>query len=272
MSTIQWFPGHMAKAIRELKAKKNEIDILIEILDARIPLASRNPVIQEIFESKPRLIILTKSDLADAKITKSWIDRFTKEDQLAFAIDGLNGHHGRKISSLCKRLFPDKKVIKGLIVGIPNVGKSTLINNLLGKNKVKTGYHPGVTKRQDWISLEKGLRVCDTPGILWPKFEDPKVGQLLAVTHAIKDERFDFTNIIYFLFEYLQEHYPHYVEKRFKLDDISQLDVEEMLVEIGRKRGCIVSGGEIDDERLFNLLMHEFRRGLIGHISLEKPA
>ena len=165
------------------------------------------------------------------------------------------------MKSIVDLLPTEKKLIKGLIIGIPNVGKSTLINNLIGKKKAKTGYHPGVTKRQDWIQVGKSLRCCDTPGILWPKFEDKKIGMLLAATYAIKDERFDITEIVYFLCDYLVKYYPHLLKKRYKCDELPET-IDDLLNLIGKKRGCIIAGGKstMIESQLF---LHEFRRGLI---------
>lgn len=279
--TIQWFPGHMAKARRQVTEKLKLIDVVIELLDARLPLSSRNPMIDEIVKDKPRLVLLNKTDLADQKVTEQWIEYFRSQQLTAMGIDALSGKGVHKIPDQCRKLVDhimEKRRAKGMndravrvmILGIPNVGKSSLINRLAGKKVAQTGDRPAVTKSQQWVKMTDGLDLLDTPGILWPKFEDPLVGYRLAASGAIKDEILDAGEVALFVTEYLRMYYPEQLTDRFKMEDIPE-DRIELLEEIGRKRGCIMGRGQVDYDKVAQLILRELRSGKMGLISLERP-
>lgn len=278
---IQWFPGHMAKARRQVEEKLPLIDVVFELLDARIPLSSRNPMIDEIVKNKPRLVLLNKKDLADASVTKAWVDYFAQRGLFAYPIDSLSGSGVHKIASLAQELAAEmqqKRIARGLqprnvramILGIPNVGKSSLINRLARKNVAATGDRPGITKAQKWIKGGDRLELLDTPGILWPKFEDQVVGYRLAATGAIRDEILDLIDIASFVVDYFKHHYPERLAERFKLDVLPE-DKIELLELIGRKRGLLISGGHVDYDKAADLLLRELRGGKLGTFSLEDP-
>jgi ribosome biogenesis GTPase A len=278
--TIQWFPGHMAKARRQITEKLKLIDVVIELLDARLPLSSRNPMIDEIVGEKPRLILLNKIDLADPQVTEQWVHYFRDKGTVALPIDALSGRGIHRIAEHCKMLVEpmmEKRRAKGMndrsvrtmILGIPNVGKSSLINRLAGKKVAQTGDRPAVTKSQQWVKMGE-LDLLDTPGILWPKFEDPLVGFRLAASGAIKDEILDFGEVALFVIEYLRMYYPERLKDRYKLETLS-VDRIELLEEIGRKRGCLLGRGQIDYDKVAELLLRELRSGKIGLITLERP-
>ncbi|MBP1991360.1 ribosome biogenesis GTPase YlqF [Paenibacillus eucommiae] len=285
--TIQWFPGHMTRARRQIEDKLKLIDVVIELLDARIPLSSRNPMIDEILQGKPRMVLLNKHDLADPHITAEWVRYFADKGLKALPIDASTGSHVKDILPRAKELFADKiatqirkginpRAIRGLIVGIPNVGKSTLINQLAGKKIAATGDKPGITKGQQWIKVGTELDLLDTPGILWPKFEDQLVGYRLAVTGAIKEELLHVDEIAFFAMKYLIEHYPDALKERFGIDNLptdleNPNEVLEVLEAVGRKRGAVVSGGRIDLDKASLIILRDLRAGKIGRISLEKP-
>ncbi|MCM3441118.1 ribosome biogenesis GTPase YlqF [Metabacillus halosaccharovorans] len=280
--TIQWFPGHMAKARRQVTEKLKLIDIVFELVDARIPMSSRNPMIDDIVSSKPRIVLLNKADKADEAITKQWIEYFKEQDIPAIAIDAQTGTGLKQITSLSKLLLKEKfdkmaakgikpRAIRALIIGIPNVGKSTLINRLAKKNIAKTGDRPGVTTAQQWVKVGNELELLDTPGILWPKFEDQLVGQKLATTGAIKDAILNLQDITVFALTFLKEHYPNRLVERFHLDDISD-EIVPLFDEIGKKRGCMMSGGYIDYDKTSELILREIRTDKLGRLSFETPA
>ncbi|QFT88849.1 Ribosome biogenesis GTPase A [Bacillus sp. THAF10] len=281
--TIQWFPGHMAKARRQVTEKLKLIDIVYELVDARIPVSSRNPMIDEIISNKPRIILLNKADMADSNITREWLDYFNVEGSTtkAIAIDSQTGKGIQKISSLSKELLREKfekmqsrgirpRAIRALIVGIPNVGKSTLINRLAKKNIAQTGDRPGVTKAQQWVKVGKELELLDTPGILWPKFEDQQVGYRLATTGAIKDTIINLQDIAVFALRFLTEHYPDRLKERYALDEIPT-DIVDLFDAIGSKRGCMMSGGMIDYDKTAELIIREIRSEKLGKLSFERP-
>lgn len=278
--TIQWFPGHMAKARREVTEKLKLIDVVIELLDARIPLSSRNPMIDEIIKHKPRLVVLNKSDLADEELTEKWKRYFEGNNVEVVIVDSQSGKGVSKIYEACQKLarpFIEKmkakgikpRAIRALIVGIPNVGKSTLINRLAAKKIAKTGDRPGITKSQQWIKVGKQLELLDTPGILWPKFEDKEVGLRLAATGAIKDEILDLEEVVLFVIDYLKTYYPERLKKRFNLEDLNAKS-GEIVEEIGKKRGCLLSGGQIDYEKTYEIILREVRSGKVGKITFER--
>ncbi|MDF0725206.1 ribosome biogenesis GTPase YlqF [Cytobacillus sp. S13-E01] len=279
--TIQWFPGHMAKARRQVTEKLKFIDIVFELVDARIPAASRNPMIDEIITNKPRLVLLNKADMADPRMTKEWISFYKKQGIHALAIDSQTGSGLKQIITSSKEILKEKfdkmaakgikpRAIRALIVGIPNVGKSTLINRLAKKNIAKTGDRPGVTKAQQWIKVGKELELLDTPGILWPKFEDQQVGQKLAVTGAIKDTIINLQDIAVYALTFLKEKYPNRLKERYNLDEYPE-DIVSLFDEIGKRRGCMVSGGYIDYDKTAELILRELRSEKLGPISFEEP-
>lgn len=279
---IQWYPGHMAKARREVTEKLKMIDVVIELVDARAPLSSRNPVINELAAGKPRLVLLNKIDLADPKQTQSWAEYFRKEGADVLSINSQNGRGTDKIEAACKELAKplyDKWQSKGMkprairvvILGIPNVGKSTLINRLAAKRTANVGDRPGITKKQQWIKIGKTLELLDTPGILWPKFEDQLIGYRLAATGAIKDELLDFQDIALFALKYLKLEYPELIKARYKLDELPEDDVE-LFDQIGESRGFLQKGGFIDYDKTAEVVLRELRSGTLGSITLEKPS
>ncbi len=271
----------MAKARRQVEEKLSLIDVVIELLDARVPLSSRNPMIDEIIKNKPRLILLNKKDLADNDVTKAWVEYFAEQGIHAHPVDSLNGSGVHKIADLCMELvveMQEKRASKGLlprnvramILGIPNVGKSSLINRLAKKNVAQTGDRPGITKAQKWIKSGDRLELLDTPGILWPKFEDQAVGYRLAATGAIKDEILDLVDIASFVVDYFKVHYSERISERYKIDELPE-DKIELLELIGRKRGCLVSGGHVDYDKAAEIILRELRTGKLGPFSLEDP-
>jgi ribosome biogenesis GTPase A len=279
--TIQWFPGHMAKARRQVTEKLKLIDIVFELVDARIPMSSRNPMIDEIVSSKPRIVLLNKADKADDSITKQWIEYFKEKEIPALAIDAQTGTGLKQITALSKVLLKDKfdkmaakgikpRAIRALIIGIPNVGKSTLINRLAKKNITKTADRPGVTTAQQWVKVGQELELLDTPGILWPKFEDQLVGFKLATTGAIKDAILNLQEITVFALNFIKEHYPNRLKERFNLDEIPD-EVVLLFDEIGKKRGCIMPGGYIDYDKTSELIIREIRSDKLGRLSFETP-
>ncbi|RNB91907.1 ribosome biogenesis GTPase YlqF [Brevibacillus fluminis] len=279
--TIQWFPGHMAKARRQVTERLKQIDVVIELLDARLPLSSRNPMIDEIVSGKPRLILLNKADLADEKATSLWINYFKEQGLRTLPIDALSGKGVGKLPELCHELAADMlnkrtergmqaRAVRIMILGIPNVGKSSLINRLAKRSVAQTGDRPAVTKAQQWVKMGDTLDLLDTPGILWPKFEDQMVGLRLAASGAIKDELIDFGEVALFVIEYMMKYYPEQLIERFKLKELPE-DKLTMLEEVGRKRGCLVSGGHIDYDKAGEIFLRELRSGRLGTITIERP-
>ncbi|WP_435620750.1 ribosome biogenesis GTPase YlqF [Anoxybacillus eryuanensis] len=280
--TIQWFPGHMAKAKREVTEKLKLIDIVFELVDARIPLSSRNPLIDEIVANKPRIMLLNKADMADPDVTKQWIDFFAAQQIEALPIDSQSGTGVKQIVAAAKeRLRPkfEKMMAKGikrpramraLIVGIPNVGKSTLINRLAGKHIAKTGDTPGVTKAQQWIKVGKELELLDTPGILWPKFEDEEVGLKLATTGAIKDTILNLQDVAVYALRFLAIYYPDRLKERYVLSHIPE-DIVQLFDEIGKKRGCLAAGGVVDYDKVAELVLRDIRTEKLGRLSFDRP-
>ncbi|WP_026675891.1 ribosome biogenesis GTPase YlqF [Fictibacillus gelatini] len=280
--TIQWFPGHMAKARREITEKLKLIDVVFELVDARIPLASRNPMIDEIISGKPRLLLLNKADMADRDVTKKWESYFAHQNIPVLALNSQAGKGINKIEGMAKELVKEKfakmrakgivkpRAVRALILGIPNVGKSTLINRLAGKNIAITGDKPGVTKKQQWIKVGDQLELLDTPGILWPKFEDEEIGLKLAVTGAIKETLLDFSEVVLFALTYLKEWYPDQLKERYKLIEIPEKPLD-LFDEIGRKRGCLMGGGQIDYDKTAEIILRDLRSEKLGQISYERP-
>ena len=280
---IQWFPGHMMKTQRMMEENIKLIDIVIEIVDARLPLSSRNPKIDEIVGNKPRLLLLNKSDIADSGITSAWEKYFASKGVPVMVVSSTGNKKLGFVFDKCREILSDKiekqkekgitnRSIKVIVVGVPNVGKSSLINKLSGRKSAITGDRPGVTRGKQWIRLGNGIELLDTPGILWPKFEDVLVGKKLAFTGAIKDEIMDVEELACDLLVFLRSAYPHSLEQRYKMTDIDGLEPYEMLELLGRKRGFVISGGEIDTERAAKILLDEFRGAKLGNITLEKPS
>ena len=273
----------MTKAKRMMQENMKLIDLIIEIVDARLPVSSRNPEIDDIVGNKPRLMLLNKSDIADSSLNKEWEKYFSKKGIAAYAVSSTSGKNFNFIFDKCKELLSDKiekekqkgivnRAVKIMICGVPNVGKSSFINKLSGRKSTITGDRPGVTKGKQWIRLKNGFELLDTPGILWPKFDDEQVGLKLAYTGAIKDEIIDTEELACNLLEYLKDNYPQSLEKRYKMENFSQMKGYELLMYLGKKRGFVVSGGEIDTERAAGILLDEFRGAVLGNITLEKPS
>lgn len=272
----------MAKARRQVTEKLKLIDVVIELVDARVPQSSRNPMVDEITAGKPRLIVLNKADMADPAVTDAWLRALKSEDVEVVAVDAKHSKGLKQLITGAQKLMQEKHdrmrekgrnpgPIRALIIGIPNVGKSTLINRLAGRNIAITGDRPGVTKRQQWIKMKGGeMELLDTPGILWPKFEDQLVGYRLAATGAIKDEILNLDDIALYTVRELHARYPEQLKERFKLETLPE-DGVELLEMIGKKRG-LISGGYVDFEKASELLLNELRHEKIGRISLETPA
>ncbi|WP_350562357.1 ribosome biogenesis GTPase YlqF [Psychrobacter sp. CAL346-MNA-CIBAN-0220] len=272
---IQWFPGHMNKARNEVKEIMPQMDVIIEVLDARIPYSSENPMVATLRGDKPVIKILNKADLADPDMTQAWMDYFEQEDGVkALAFDDNKASDVHRIVELCKKLMPNKaesgRQIKAMILGIPNVGKSTLINTLAGRAVAKTGNEPAVTKSQQLIKLEGGIMLYDTPGMLWPKVENANSGYRLAATGGIRDTAFDFADVASYTAEYLIQAYPELLKARYKIEDLPKTDWEFFEV-AGRNRGCVRAGNKIDTYRMSEILVNELRSGTLGRISLETP-
>jgi ribosome biogenesis GTPase A len=278
---INWFPGHMAKTRREIKENLKLVDAVIEIRDARIPRSSSNPDVEDICENKPRLILLNKSDLSEAKITNQWIKSLSIENVKAISVNSISGDGLKNIKPALNEMLKekhDRKKQKGIVniidrvmvVGIPNVGKSSFINKMARNSIAKIGDKPGVTKSKQWIKTKIGIELMDTPGILWPRLDSEEVQYNLAFTGAIKDEIMDIETLALKLVERLQNTYPERLMERYKIQELSE-DSLENLNNIARKRGNVISGGEIDYNRVAVMLLDEFRGGKLGKITLERP-
>ncbi len=281
---IQWFPGHMAKTRRLIAENLKLVDVIIELLDARIPFSSRNPEINSLINNKPRLIAFNKSDLADEQISRQWVQWYAEQGIRCILINSINGKGLNEVKSRARELMSEKierdrakgklfTPVRTMVVGIPNVGKSSFINKIVGKATAVTGDRPGVTRGKQWIRINSEIELLDTPGILWPKFEDQEVGMNLAFTGAIKDDIMDISEVAMELLVRLSRTYPNELCTRFKLDRDILKDIEplELLETVARKRGCIVSKGQIDYSRISAIVLDEFRGGKIGRITLEKP-
>jgi len=272
---INWFPGHMHKAQKEIKEILPQIDVVIEVCDARLPFSSENPMITEIRGDKPLIKILNKSDLADAKQTQKWLEYLEAQQNVkAIALTTDQPSVAKTIPALIRKLIPNKdetgKQINVVIMGIPNVGKSTLLNTLVGKAKAKVGNEPAVTKGQQRIRLEEGLYLYDTPGMLWPKIVNENSGYRLAITSAVKDTAYDHDDIACFAGEYLLKEYPERLQQRYKIEDLPPTEVE-LIEEIGRCRGCVKSGGRVDFHKASAILINEIRDKTLGGITFETP-
>lgn len=284
MQTIQWFPGHMTKTKRQIQSSLKLVDAVAEIIDARIPVSSRNPDLAKLVQNKPRVILLNKCDMANQTATKMWIDYFKKQNLVAIPVDCKSGRGLDKFAPAVNTVMSHKiarlkekgmvnPTIRIMIVGIPNVGKSSFINKMVKKNRAKVEDRPGVTRGNQWYTIAKNLEMLDTPGVLWPKFDDKKVGEHLAFTGAVKDQILDIELLAVRLLDFIKELKPADFITRFKLEneDIENIDSYELLKMIGKKRGMLVSGGEIDTERAAIILLDEFRSAKLGRITVEMP-
>lgn len=279
---IQWYPGHMTKTRRMMNENLSLVDIVIELLDARIPYSSKNPDIDELAKNKHRIILLNKSDLADEKITEKWKNYFTQKGFHVITINSLNGKGLNDIIKISDELMREKKErlkqrgrifvpTRAMICGIPNVGKSTLINKFVGKALAKTGDKPGVTRGKQWIRIRKDFELLDTPGILWPKFDDQNVGLKLAFTGAVNDDILDIVTLSYHLIDHLRKIYPDCISERYNIEFSQEETAESILEKIGAKRGFKLKGDEIDLKRSAIIFIDEFRGAKLGKITLETP-
>lgn len=284
MQTIQWFPGHMTKTKSQIQSSLKLVDAVAEIIDARIPVSSRNPDLAKLVQNKPRVILLNKCDMANQTATKMWIDYFKKQNLVAIPVDCKSGRGLDKFAPAVNTVMSHKiarlkekgmvnPTIRIMIVGIPNVGKSSFINKMVKKNRAKVEDRPGVTRGNQWYTIAKNLEMLDTPGVLWPKFDDKTVGEHLAFTGAVKDQILDIELLAVRLLDFIKELKPADFITRFKLEneDIENIDSYELLKMIGKKRGMLVSGGEIDTERAAIILLDEFRSAKLGRITVEMP-
>ena len=276
MENINWYPGHMKKTRELIQQNLKMVDAVVEVIDARIPVSSRNPIIDELVRGKPRIIVLNKSDLADENASRAWTEALRTDGSRTLAMNCMSGGGVKELFRLLERMESEKnrdramqKAYRLMIVGVPNVGKSSLINRMKGKKSAQTGDRPGVTKGKQWLKLQNGMQLLDTPGILWPKFEDPKAGMNLAFCGSIKDEILDIPTLGMELISVLAENYPQLLAERYKLDGIAETPLENM-ENMALKRGCILPGKRIDYERIGKLVLDEFRSGKIGRITLEQ--
>ena len=287
---IQWYPGHMTKTRRMIADQIKNVDAVCEILDARIPVSSRNPDVDELTAGKPRLVVLNRVDQADPEATKKWATYFRSKGYAVLESDAKDGMGTAKFAGAIRELLADKlrayaekgmvgRVVRVMILGIPNVGKSTFINKVAGRKTAKTEDRPGVTRSKQWVPIDKGLELLDTPGILWPKFEDQSVGLNLAFTGAVKDDILDIETLGCHLMVYLAEQYPDALKAAYKLPALPVREEEEndiafgyhLLQVAGKKRGFLISGGEVDTERMAKILLDEFRGSKLGRFTLELP-
>ena len=279
---FQWYPGHMTKAKRQMQEDIKLIDLVIELVDARIPLSSRNPDIDELGKNKYRLILMNKADLADPAESDRWDAFFKEKGYYVVQLDARKKNGMKQITDVIMEACKEKierdrrrgiknRPVRAMVVGIPNVGKSTFINSYAGKACAKTGNKPGVTKGKQWIRLSKDVELLDTPGILWPKFEDQSVGLNLAFTGAVRDEVMDIEGLACNLMAYLAAHYPAALTARYKLEPGAEDSGYDLLQKAGKNRGFVMRGGEIDTERMAKILLDEFRGGKLGRFSLETP-
>ena len=281
MAQIQWFPGHMAKARREITEKLKLVDMVLEVLDARVPLSSRNPMMEEILKDKPTLVLLNKANLADKRETNKWIEYFKRQGIKALDIDLIDGYNVNKIIPSCNEVLA-KEIeaakakgysnfkIRALVVGIPNVGKSTFINTLAKRKAAVTGDKPGVTKSQTWIKINNTLELLDTPGILWPKFENEIVAHNLALCGAIKDDILPLDDVISYGLKFMQEYYPDNLNNRYGVVITPDMDLLQIYDTIGRKRNCLLKGNQIDYDRVVNLVLFDLRHNKLGAMSYDR--
>ena len=277
---FQWYPGHMTKARRMMQENIKLIDIVVELVDARVPFSSKNPDIDELAKNKYRLIVLNKADMADAKTTAAWQNYFEAKGFFVAKVNSQKGAGMKEVKSLIEKACQEKKArdkkrgilnrpLRAMVVGIPNVGKSTFTNSFAGKACAKTGNKPGVTKGKQWIRLNKSVELLDTPGILWPKFEDQEVGMRLAYIGSIKDDILNIEELALGLIGYLQEFYPAAIRERYNVEE--ELKPLDILTAVAKARGCLKKGEELDYEKASRLLLEEFRSGKLGKVTLEFP-
>lgn len=284
MQNIQWFPGHMTKTKRQIQASLKLVDAVAEILDARIPLSSKNPDLQKLIQNKPKVVLLNKCDMANQTATSRWIDYYASQGITAIAVDCKSGKGLNKFAPAVNNVLSERRerlkakgmvnpMLRIMIVGIPNVGKSSFINRVAKQNRAKVEDRPGVTRGNQWYSIAKNIEMLDTPGVLWPKFDDKIVGERLAFTGAVKDQILDTELLAVRLLDFLRSLKPADFIARFKLEniDLDAIDSYELLNVIGKKRGMLISGGEINTERAAIMLLDEFRSGKLGRITLEMP-
>lgn len=280
---IQWFPGHMAKTMKLIKENIKMVDVVIELVDARIPISSKNPDIDELTNTKSKIVILNKADLSDKKINKLWIEYFKSNNIPAILFDSAHSNNANEVLGLINSILQEKievlkakgmsnRSIKLMIVGIPNVGKSSFINKFVKKSVAIAGDRPGVTRGKQWIRIKQGFELLDTPGVLWPKFEDENIGLNLAFVGSIKDEIIDIETLAVHLLDKLNNLYPDRIEERYKINLTSEMNGYEILCAIAKKRGFLISGGELDTLRCANVFFDEFRASKLGAISLETPS
>ena len=281
--TVQWFPGHMAKTRRKIKENLPLVDAVVELVDARIPISSRNPELDELTSSKPRIILLNKCDVADANATAQWIRHFEEMGAHAMAVDCKTGKGLGKFDEVVKAALADKiaaniekgmpgKALRFMVVGIPNTGKSTFINKMSGRNRLKTADKPGVTRTSQWVACGNGIELLDTPGVLWPKFDDPAVGDKLAFIGSVKDEILDAETIAVRLIDVLKRDYSDRLIERYRIsNEDMELESYEILEKIGIARGMKIRGGEVDTERAAVTLLDEYRGGKLGRLTFERP-
>lgn len=286
---IQWYPGHMTKTRRMIAEQIKNVDAVCELLDARIPISSRNPDVDELTAGKPRLVVLNRVDQADPEATRAWAAYFRGKGYAVLECDAKSGSGTKQFAAAVRGLLAEKirvweekgmnRVLRVMILGIPNVGKSTFINKVAGRKSARTEDRPGVTRSKQWVPIDKGLELLDTPGILWPKFDDQSVGLNLAFTGAVKDEILDVETLGCCLMAYLGQQYPEAVKSAYKLAELPQREAEDneiaygyrLLEAAGRRRGFLISGGEVDTERMAKILLDEFRGGKLGRFTLELP-
>ena len=279
---IQWYPGHMTKTRRQMEQDIRLVDAVCEIVDARIPLSSRNPDIDAICGDKPRIVILNRIDMADPNATRKWAAWFRDQGLSVLETDCKSRKGTKEFGPAVRRLLSDKlqkyaekgmagRTVRVMVAGIPNVGKSTFINCVSGRKSARAENRPGVTRGKQWITVEKGLELLDTPGILWPKFEDPEVGLKLAYTGAVKDNVVDIETLASHLIGLLGRQYPKALEERYKVEVPEEFQDYELLELAGRKRGMLISGGEVDTERMSRVLLEEYRNNKLGRFTLEQP-
>ncbi|MCD8513861.1 MAG: ribosome biogenesis GTPase YlqF [Nitrincola sp.] len=275
MSQINWFPGHMHKARKEIAEVMGEIDLVIEVLDARLPRSSENPLVNQLRKGKPVLKLLNKSDLADPQVTQRWLDYFNAQEGIqAIAMDQTQQKLIKRLPEICKQLIPSRakadRPIRAMIMGIPNVGKSTLLNAILGRKLAKVGNEPAITRQQKKYTVQKGLALSDTPGILWPKIEDLDSGYRLAVSGAIKDTAIEHELVAAYAARFMLDYYADRLKERYRLEVLPEL-ADELLDALGRKRGCLRPGGLVDRHKASEILINEMRAGKLGTISFETP-
>lgn len=277
MENINWYPGHMKKTRELIRENLKVVDAVIEVIDARIPISSRNPIIDELISGKPRIVVLNKSDLADGEASNTWKKTLENQGNRVLIMNCMSGNGTKELFKLLEKMEKEKyqektrlKPYRLMIVGVPNVGKSSLINRMTGRKSAQTGDKPGVTRGKQWLKLKNGMQLLDTPGILWPKFEDPKTGINLAFCGSIKDDIMDIPTLGMELIGVLAERYPQLLKERYKLEEIAETPLENM-ENMALKRGCILPGKRIDYERIGRMVLDEFRASKIGRITLEIP-